>query len=62
MIDFCCRPKFIRQIIEEFKEFYKLKNEELEELNTKIDEYENEQMNKNNISTYSTEQNSSNIK
>ena len=61
MIDFCCRPNFIRQIIEEFKDFYKIDNKELEELYTKIDEYENEQMNKTNISTYSTEQNSANI-
>ena len=57
MIDFCCKPKFIRQIIDEFKEFYKLEDKELEELYNKIDEYENEQMNKNNISNYSTEQN-----
>ena len=62
MIDFCCRPKFIRQIIEEFKEFYQLSDKDIEELNKIIDNYENEQINKNNISTYSTEQNSSNVK
>ena len=62
MTDFCCRPKFIRQIIDEFKEFYKLDDKNLEELYTKIEEYENEQMNKSNISTYSTEQNTLNIK
>ena len=62
MIDFYCRPKLIRQIIEEFKEFYQLDNKEIEKLNKKIDDYENEQMNKNNISNYSTEQNSANTK
>ena len=62
MIEFCCRPKFIRQIIEEFKEFYKLEDKDLEDIFTKIDEYENEQLNKNNISTYSTEQNTLNAK
>ena len=62
MIDFCCRPKFIRQIIEEFKEFYKLEDKGLEDIFAKIEEYENEQINKNNISTYSTEQNTLNAK
>ena len=62
MIDFCCRPKLIRQIIEEFKEFYQLDDKEIENLNKKIDDYENEQMNKNNTSNYSTEQNSANMK
>ena len=62
MIDFCCRPKIIRQIIEEFKEFYQLDDKEIENLNKKIDDYENEQMNKNNTSNYSTEQNSANMK
>ena len=62
MIDFYCRPKLIRQIIEEFKEFYQLDDKEIEKLNKKIDDYENEQMNKNNISNYSTEQNSANTK
>ena len=42
MIDFCCRPKFIRQIIEEFKEFYQLSDKDIEELNKIIDNYENE--------------------
>lgn len=58
MIKFCCKTKFVRQIIEEFKEFYQLNGKEIEELNKKLDEYENEQLNKNNISEYSTEQNS----
>ena len=62
MIDFSCRPKLIKQIILEFKEFYQLDDKELEELNLKIDEYENEQININNMSNYSTEQNSSNLK
>ena len=37
-------------------------DKKLEDINNKIDEYENEQMNSNDLSIYSTEQNSSNIK
>ena len=62
MMDFSCRPKLIKQIILEIKEFYQLNDKEVEELNLKIDEYENEQINNNNISNYTTEQNSSNLK
>ena len=62
MIDFHCRPNFIKQIIQEFKEYYQLDDKKLEDINNKIDEYENEQMNSNDLSVYSTEQNSSNIK
>ena len=62
MIDFHCRPNFIKQIIQEFKEYYQLDDKKLEDINKKIDEYENEQMNSNDLSMYSTEQNSSNIK
>ena len=62
MMDFHCRPNFIKQIIQEFKEYYQLDDKKLEDINKKIDEYENEQMNSNDLSVYSTEQNSSNIK
>ena len=62
MMDFSCRPNLIKQIILEIKEFYQLNDKEVEELNLKIDEYENEQINNNNISNYTTEQNSSNLK
>lgn len=62
MMDFHCRPNFIKQIIQEFKEYYQLDDKKIEDINKKIDEYENEQMNSNDLSMYSTEQNSSNIK
>ena len=62
MMNFYCRANCIRQVVQEFKEFYILKDTDLEEINKKIEEYENEQLNKNDISTYSTEQNSSNLK
>ena len=51
-----------KQIIQEFKEYYQLDDKKIEDINKKIDEYENEQMNSNDLSMYSTEQNSSNIK
>ena len=62
MMSFCCRANSIKQIIQEFKEYYQLEDKEIEDLNKKLDEYENEQLNKNDISTYSTEQKSSSIK
>lgn len=62
MMDFHCRPNFIKQIIQEFKEYYQLDDKKLGDINNKIDEYENEQMNSNDLSIYSTEQNSSNVK
>ena len=58
MMNFYFRPNSIKQIIQEFKEFYQLDDKEIEEINKKIDEYENELLNKNDISTYSTEINS----
>ena len=62
MMSFCCRANSLKQIIQEFKEYYQLDNKEIEDLNKKLYEYENELLNKNDISTYSTEQNSSSIK
>ena len=62
MMNFYCRANCVRQVVQEFKEFYILEDKDLEEINKKIEEYENEQLNKNDISTYSTEQNSSNLK
>ena len=62
MMSFCCRANSLKQIIQEFKEYYQLEDKEIEDLNKKLDEYENEQLNRNDISTYSTEQNSSSIK
>ena len=61
-MSFCCRANSIKQIIQEFKEYYQLEDKEIEDLNKKLDENENEELNKNDISTYSTEQNSSSIK
>ena len=62
MMSFCCRANSLKQIIQEFKEYYQLDNKEIEDLNKKLYEYENELLNRNDISTYSTEQNSSSIK
>ena len=62
MTNFFCRAYCIRQIVQEFKDFYQLEDKEVEEINKKIEDYENELLNRNDISNYSTEQNSSNIK
>jgi hypothetical protein len=62
MTNFFCRANCIRQIVQEFKDFYQLEDKEVEEINKKIEDYENELLNRNDISNYSTEQNSSNIK
>ena len=55
MINFYCRPNCIRQIIETFNDYYRLDEKNIKNINKKIDEYENSEMNKNNISTISTE-------
>ena len=40
MIKFCCRPNYMRQILEEFKDYYNLDEVIMKELNNQIDEYE----------------------
>ena len=62
MMKLFCRANCIKQIVQEFKDFYQLEDKELEEINKKIEDYENELLNRNDISNFSTEQNISNIK
>ncbi len=62
MINLFCRANCIKQIVQEFKDFYQLEDKELEEINKKIEDYENELLNRNDISNFSTEQNISNTK
>jgi len=62
MINFYCRPNCIRQIIETFNDYYRLDEKNIKNINKKIDEYENSEMNKSNISTISTEKTISNAK
>ena len=62
MINFYCRPNCIRQIVETFNDYYHLDEKIIKDINKKIDDYENSDINRNNISTISTEKASSNIK
>ena len=62
MINFYCRSNCIRQIIETFNDYYHLDEKNIKNINKKIDEYENSEMNKNNISTMSAEKSISNAK
>ena len=62
MVNLFCRANCIKQIVQEFKDFYQLEDKELEEINKKIEDYENELLNRNDISNFSTEQNISNTK
>jgi len=62
MINFYCRPNCIRQIMETFNDYYHLDEKIIKDINKKIDDYENSDINKNNISIISTEKTSSNIK
>jgi len=62
MINFYCRPNCIRQIMETFNDYYHLDEKIIKDINKKIDDYENSDINKNNISTIITEKTSSNIK
>ena len=57
MIKFCCRPNYMRQILEEFKDYYNLDEIIMKELNNQIDEYEKIDHNQIDLSTNSTEKN-----
>ena len=41
MIDFKCKCSFMKQIIQEFKDYYDLNDEEIKKINDKINEYSN---------------------
>ena len=62
MIKFCCRPNYMRQILEEFKDYYNLDEVIMKELNNQIDEYEKIDHNQIDLSTNSTEKTSLNEK
>ena len=62
MIKFCCRPNYMRQILEEFKDYYNLDEIIMKELNNQIDEYEKIDHNQIDLSTNSTEKTSLNEK
>ena len=62
MINYYCRPNCIRQIIETFNDYYHLDEIIIKDINKKIDDYENSELNKNNISSISMEKTSSNTK
>ena len=62
MIKFCCRPNYMRQILEEFKDYYNLDEIIMKELNNQIDEYEKIDQNQIDLSTNSTEKTSLNEK
>ena len=62
MIKFYCRPNYMRQILEEFKDYYNLDEIIMKELNNQIDEYEKIDKNQIDLSTISTEKTSLNEK
>ena len=62
MINFYCKPNCIRQIIETFNDYYHLDEKNIKDINQIIDNYENSAIDKNDISTISTDKNSSSIK
>ena len=62
MIKFCCRPNYMRQILEEFKDYYNLDEVIMKELNNQIDEYEKIDKNQIDLRTNSTEKTSLNEK
>ena len=62
MVKFCCRPNYMRQILETFKDYYKLDEIIIKELNNQIDEYEKIDQNQIDLSTISTEKTSLNDK
>ena len=39
MIDFKCKYNFMKQLIEEFKDYYELKDDDIEKFISKINEY-----------------------
>ena len=66
MINFGCKPNYLRQIIEEFNEYYHLNEIKVKNINKIIDDYENKDSNKDankvEIKTVSSENTSSNSK
>ena len=62
MVKFCCRSNYMRQILETFKDYYKLDEIIIKELNNQIDEYEKIDQNQIDLSTISTEKTSLNDK
>ena len=62
MVKFCCRSNYMRQILEKFKDYYKLDEIIIKELNNQIDEYEKIDQNQIDLSTISTEKTSINDK
>ena len=62
MINFCCKPNSMRQILEIFKGFYNLDEINMKEINKKIDDYEGVDINKSDISSISTDKTFSNAK
>lgn len=66
MINFGCKPNYLRQIIEEFNEYYHLNEIKVKNINKIIDDYENKDSNKDTnkveIKTVSSENTSSNSK
>ena len=62
MVKFCCRSNYMRQILEKFKDYYKLDEIIIKELNNQIDEYEKIDQNQIDLSTISTEKTSLNDK
>ena len=66
MVNFGCKPNYLRQIIEEFNEYYHLNEIKVKNINKIIDDYENKDSNKDTnkveIKTVSSENTSSNSK
>ena len=62
MINFFCKPNCLRQIIEIFNDYYHLDEAKIKEINKKIDDYENIEVNNSDLSSMSTEKTFSNAK
>ena len=62
MINFFCKAKILRQIVEIFNDYYHLDEAKIKEINKKIDDYENIEVNNSDLSSMSTEKTFSNAK
>ena len=62
MINFFCKAKILRQIVEIFNDYYHLDETKIKEINKKIDDYENIEVNNSDLSSMSTEKTFSNAK
>jgi len=62
MINFFCKAKILRQIVEIFNDYYHLNETKIKEINKKIDDYENIEVNNSDLSSISTEKTFSNAK